>query len=269
MLKPSMIANISLFIYFPLFLVLLKVRSFKLSKTWFVPVSALYFGLVVATLFALFLNGTDSTLSQKDTFWGVFLDVINPKNRRGKVLFGGYFGAVAGIFLANLVSRQKSLSDFLDISAISISFLFFVWRISCFAGGCCYGQPSDVLGVSFDRTTVAYAHLKKTAMVINKATVPLLPTQLFSAAGNFAIFLFLLILFCRNKTRYPYFFFFAQMFLYGLGRFIIEFFRIDPREFWGPLSMSQWFSLVLLASALVFFVRNRSKIAESFKKSEA
>lgn len=265
MFKPSIIVNIALFVYFPIFLVLLKLHSFKLAKTWFVPLFALYFGVLFATLFAIFLNGNDSTFSSQDTFLSVALDLINPKNRRGKVLFGGYFGAIFGIGVANLLSRQKSLPAFLDISAISISFLFFVWRIGCFAGGCCYGEPNDTLGVSFSRKTTAFAHLKNTALVVNKATVPLLPTQLFSAAGDLIIFLFLLILFCKNKIKLPYFYFFAHAFLYGIGRFTIEFFRIDPREFWGPLSMSQWISLVLIAASLVFFIKNRKEIAESFK----
>ncbi|MBR4531578.1 prolipoprotein diacylglyceryl transferase [bacterium] len=268
MLKPPVIANIALFSYIPVFLILLKVRSVKLSKNWFVPIVAIYFGLVVATLFALFLNGADSTLSAKDSFFSVLVDVLNPKNKRGKVLFGGYFGLILGLFLADFFTKQKKFSDFLDISAISTSLLFSIWRLGCFAGGCCYGQPSETFGVSFSNKTIAYTHLKNTALVINNATVPLLPTQLLSFAGDFAIFLFLLILFCRNKTKYPYFYFFAHAFLYGLGRFTVEFFRIDPREFWGVLSMSQWISLVLIAAGTIFFIKNRKEIAESFRKND-
>ena len=258
MLRPSVIANISLFSYFLTFFVLLKVRSIKLSKTWFVPIVALYFGLVLASVFAIFFDGAESAkLLSKNSLPALILEAFNPLNKNGKVMYGGYFGSIAGILLANLTAKQKSPSTLLDISAISWSVFLVIWRIGCFLGGCCYGFPSETFGVSFSRKTIAYAHLKNTALVVNNATVPLLPTQLFSAVGNFAIFLFLLILFCRNKTRYPYFYFFAQMFLYGLGRFIIEFFRIDPREFWGLLSMSQWISLVLVAASLVFFIKNR------------
>lgn len=269
MLRPPVIANIALFSYIPIFLILLKVRSIKLSRNWFVPIVAIYFGLVLATLFALFLNGTDSSLSAQDSFFSVLIDVLNPKNKRGKVLFGGYFGLIFGLFVVDFFTKQKRFSTFLDISAISTSLLFSIWRLGCFAGGCCYGQPSETFGVSFSRKTIAYAHLKNTALVVHKATVPLLPTQLISFAGDFTIFLFLLILFCKNKTRYPYFYFFAHAFLYGLGRFTVEFFRIDPREFWGVLSMSQWISLALIAASLVFFIKNRKEIAESFRQNNA
>lgn len=265
MIKPSVVGNISMALYFPVFFVLLKVRSFKLSKTWFMPLFILYFGLLFATLFALFLNGDDSTYSSRDTVLTIVLELLNPKNRRGKVFYGAYFGGIVGVAVANFVSRQKSLPAFLDIAAIANSFFFSIWRIGCFAGGCCYGKPSDFFGISFPRRTTAFRHLKHTALVVNDATVPLIPTQLISSAGDMLIFLFLLVLFCRNKTRYPYFYFFAHAFLYGTGRFIVEFFRMDPREFWGPLSMSQWISLVLVAASLVFFIKNRKGIADSFR----
>ena len=251
----------SLFAYFSVFLILLRIRSIKLSKSWFVPFFAIYFGLCFATLLALFCNGTESSFSKNDSFFSVLVDVLNPLNSRGKVLYGGYFGAMIGILLANIVSRQKSLPDLLDISAISISLLFAVWRIGCFCGGCCYGRPSS-MGVSFGMDTAAFADLVNTSLVSGDHTVPLLPTQLISCAGDFAIFIFLFVLFCRNKIRYPYFYFFAHALLYGLGRFTIEFLRIDPREFWGPLSMSQWLSLVLIAVSLVFFIKNRKEIRQ-------
>ena len=144
MLKPPVIANIALFSYIPVFLILLKVRSIKLSKNWFVPIVAIYFGLVIATLFALFLNGTDSTWSAKDSFFSVLVDVLNPKNKRGKVLFGGYFGLILGLFLADFFTKQKKFSDFLDISAISTSLLFSIWRLGCFAGGFEFAVDGDI-----------------------------------------------------------------------------------------------------------------------------
>ena len=260
------ISNISLIVYFFIFLILLKSRSVKLSRTWFVPLFAIYFGLIFATLFAIFLNGADSSLSANDSFFSVFLDTVNPLNSRGKVQYGAYFGSIVGVFLASLfVKNEKIRPTLIDASMISFSLLFAVWRISCFLSGCCYGMPSKTFGVSFPIGTYAFRYLKGTDLVVGDATVPLLPTQLISSAGDFAIFLFLLILFCKNKTKYPYFYFFAQALLYGIGRFTIEFFRIDPREFWGPLSMSQWISLVLVAAALVFFIKNKKEIAESFK----
>lgn len=260
-------AHFAIASYFIVFIILLKIRSVKLSRSWFVPLFALYFGVSFASLFAIFLDGPESSrILSKNSIFVLILDAFNPKNSMGKVMYGGYFGSIAGIWLANFISKHKSFSELLDISAISWSLFLFIWRIGCFVNGCCYGRPSDTFGFSFPEGTNAFSLLRKTDLVVGNATVPLLPTQLISASGNLAIFMFLLILFCKNKMRYPYFYFFAQMFLYGTGRFIIEFFRIDPREFWGPLSMSQWISVVLVTVSLGFFIKNRKEIFKSFSK---
>ena len=259
--------SFSLVVYFVVFLMLLRVRSIKPAKTWFFPLFAIYVGLCLATLFCIFLDGEISSLYLSETSaLALIAEAFNPLNGRGKVLYGGYFGLIVGYLILNFVTRRKSLSTFLDISAISNSLLFAVWRIGCFLDGCCYGYPSNTFGVTFPKGTQAFRELEKIGLVVGDATVPLLPTQLISSAGDFAIFLFLLILFLKRKTTYPYFYFFAHALLYGIGRFTVEFFRIDPREFWGPLSMSQWISLVLIAAGLVFFIKNRKEIAESFGK---
>ena len=262
-------SHIALITYFIVFLILLKIRKIELKETWFIPLFAIYVGLCFATFLAVFFNGADSSLYEVDTFFTVLFDIFNPMNHRGKVMYGGHFGLIMGLWLINFFTKQKKLSTFLDISAISMSLLFALWRIGCFISGCCYGMPNDTFGISYPKKTGIFEELQGTALVVGNSTVPLLPTQLISSAGDFAIFLFLLILFCRNKTRYPYFYFFAQALLYGIGRFTVEFFRIDPREFWGPLSMSQWFSLVLIIAGLVFFLKNRKEIAESFKRNDA
>lgn len=264
------IPYIALTVYFIVCLILFKNRSIKLSRTWFVPIFALYFGLYFAALFGIFLDGTESSkLLSENSVLVLICKAFNPKNGIGKVMYGGYFGSIVGILFANFIAKQKPASILLDISSISWSAFLAVWRIGCFISGCCYGIPNNTFGISYPKKTGVFEELQGTALVVGDSTVPLLPTQLISSAGNFAIFLFLLILFCKNKTRYPYFYFFAQAFLYGLGRFTIEFFRMDPREFWGPLSMSQWLSLVLVAAGLVFFIKNRKEIVKSVSDKRA
>ena len=256
-------------VYFILFFVLLRIRSIKFVNNWFVIIFSIYFGFLFSTLFFIFLNGTDSSyyILEKPA-WELIVEALNPLHANGKVMYGGYFGAIFGAWLANFIFRRKFLSEFMDISAISITAVFAVWRISCFLNGCCFGCPSRLFGISFPKGSNAFYHLQNTPLVAGDSTVPLLPTQLISSIGDFAILFFLLFLFCKNKTRYPYFYFFAQALLYGMGRFTIEFFRIDPREFWGFLSMSQWISLVLIAAGLIFFIKNRKEIAESFRGDE-
>ena len=260
---------VSLAIYPVVFSILLKIKQVSPLKNWFVQLFAVYFGIVFATLFFIFLNGTDSSYGLLDkSAFTLILEAFNPLQPNGRVMYGGYFGAIFGIWLADFVFKCKKLPLFLDALAVSMPLTFSVWRIGCLLHGCCFGRPSRLFGISFPKGSNAFYHLQNTPLVAGDSTVPLLPTQLISSVGDFAIFLFLLILFCKNKTRYPYFYFFAQALLYGMGRFTIEFFRIDPREFWGFLSMSQWISLVLIAAGLIFFIKNRKEIAESFRGDE-
>ena len=254
-------------VYFTVFLILLKVRSVNLIKNWFLTIFPIYFGFLFSTLFFIFLNGTDSLYYiLKKPAWELIVEALNPLHANGKVMYGGYFGAIFGVWLANLMFKRKMLSEFMDISAISITAVFAVWRVSCLLNGCCFGYPCKLFGISFPKGTNAFYHLQNTQFVVGNSTVPLLPTQLISSIGDFAIFFLLLTFFCKNKTKYPYFYFFAQAFLYGLGRFTIEFFRMDPREFWGILSMSQWISLVLIIAGTIFFIKNRKEISESFRQ---
>lgn len=257
----------SILMYFFTFLMLSRIRSISLRQNWFIPFFPLYFGLMFATLFFVFLNGSDSSYpSSEKSVPILILGALNPFGRNGKVMYGAYFGSIVGILIANSLFKRESLSKFLDISAISASLSFSIWRIGCFIGGCCYGIPNEIFGIRFYQSTAAHAKLRNTPLVSGEYTVPLIPTQLISSIGDFLIFLFLLTLFRKNRTSYPYFYFFAQAFLYGIGRFTVEFFRMDPREIWGPLSMSQWLSLVLVAAGLIFFIKNRKEISESFKK---
>lgn len=212
----NLYVTIPILVYFLIFIVLLKIRSVNISQTWFVPLFALYFGVSFATLFAIFLDGSESSkLLSENSVLILVLQAFNPKNGLGKVMYGGYFGSIVGILFANLIAKQKP-SILLDISSISWSVFLVIWRIGCFLDGCCYGCPSKTFGISLSKDSMAFRHLQGTDLVVGDSTVPLFPTQLISCAGDFAIFLFLLILFCKNKTKYPYFYFFAQALLYGM-----------------------------------------------------
>ena len=88
------------------------------------------------------------------------------------------------------------------------------------------------------------------------AGVPLIPTQLFSAAGDLLI-VCLLLVYERRKAAYrtlaPTYFF-----LYGTGRFCIEFLRDDPRGSVGALSTSQFISVfVVILSAVLYWWEGR------------
>jgi phosphatidylglycerol:prolipoprotein diacylglycerol transferase len=84
--------------------------------------------------------------------------------------------------------------------------------------------------------------------------VPLHPTQLYEAVAELVILVGLLVLERRGRA-FPGRTFFAYLFVYGVSRFAIEFYRGDPRGFvFGGISTSQFISAMLVPISVVMFV---------------
>ncbi len=153
----------------------------------------------------------------------------------GLVYYGGFLAAVPVFFI---VSRKYGINSLKFADSISKGLVLghFFGRLGCFTKGCCYGLENSAFGFVFPELN---DHLKH------------LPTQLYEAAGLALIFLVL------NSVKKKYDGQILQMYLalYGLLRFIIEFFRGDFR---GPsflwFSVSQWISLGLLSAAILLHV---------------
>ncbi|RMG86047.1 MAG: prolipoprotein diacylglyceryl transferase [Candidatus Dadabacteria bacterium] len=112
-------------------------------------------------------------------------------------------------------------------------------RIGCFFAGCCYGAECDLpWAVTFtDPRGLAPLNL------------PLHPTQLYSALGNLGIFLVLYLGF-RKRWGGTGRVFGLYLVLYPAFRFVVEFFRNDPRGALGPLSTSQALGIPLFLFGL-------------------
>lgn len=166
----------------------------------------------------------------------------NPLNTLSGGGFVVYGGLIAGVLAAMLMCRAKKVSflGYFDLTAPSIALAQGFGRIGCFLAGCCYGcQTDSFLGVVFPESAIA------------PSGVRLLPTQLFSSAGDFAIAA-VLLLYARKECRTGkvgalY------LILYSVGRFCIEFFRSDARGAVGALSTSQFISIFTLALGLALF----------------
>jgi phosphatidylglycerol:prolipoprotein diacylglycerol transferase len=90
--------------------------------------------------------------------------------------------------------------------------------------------------------------------------VPLHPTQLYEAGAELLI-LGLLLAFERRGRPFPGRTFWAYMLLYGISRFIIEFYRGDDRGVILGVSTSQFVSLIAVPVALAMLIRLRSRAA--------
>ena len=165
----------------------------------------------------------------------------------GLVFYGGFLAAMPVLYWRIRYWRQSPLEIF-DIAAPGLVLAQSVGRLGCLSAGCCFGRRCDLPIAVIFTDPLSHAPLN----------VPLYPTQIFHALADAVIF-FLLVVINRRSHKVGYVAF-SYLVLYGIGRFVIEFWRGDPRGFYAGLSTSQWISLVLLAGAiLLWFLRlNRS-----------
>ena len=178
----------------------------------------------------------------------------------GFVVYGGIIG---GILAGYAVCRIKKISfwDYLDCATPSIALAQGFGRIGCFLAGCCYGMETDSwCAITFTNSQFAPNH------------VPLVPTQIFSSVFDFAHFVLLYVITRRSKV--PGFTSSLYLIIYGVGRFVIEFFRGDLiRGSVGALSTSQFISIFIVAFGVVLMVKKlrdskRDQIAQENTRDE-
>ena len=97
------------------------------------------------------------------------------------------------------------------------------------------------------------------------AGVHLIPTQLYSAA--FDLLLAAFMIFCSRKVKRRGDISVIYFGGYATGRFIIEFFRDDPRGTVGPLSTSQFISILMLGFSIVLYcIERKLNLPPSWKE---
>jgi phosphatidylglycerol:prolipoprotein diacylglycerol transferase len=174
--------------------------------------------------------------------------IKDPMSVLGSEGFVVYGGIILGVLAAITYCRIKKISfmEYFDLLMPSVSIAQGFGRIGCFLAGCCYGrETTSALGVVFPEGCMAPAGVK------------LLPTQLFSSAGDFLIAGILIWFYKKRKhtgdggALY--------MLLYGIGRFCIEFLRSDERGGIGSLSTSQFISIIIVIGAGILFANNRRR----------
>lgn len=177
----------------------------------------------------------------------------------GITFIGGLIGGAACFLALYFIFRKKidgKLTQIISLIPCCIFVAHGFGRVGCFFAGCCHGKPTDFfLGVKFPGMTQA-VH----------------PTQLYEAAFLFAMFGICTLLLFKFRFKHNLSLYFAS---YGLFRFLIEFLRGDSRgEFVGPVSPSQFWSLIMIVIAVgVFFIERKfvnlpEKEPENLQKEE-
>jgi phosphatidylglycerol:prolipoprotein diacylglycerol transferase len=168
--------------------------------------------------------------------------------RSGGVFYGGLIVAVL-VALWYIRRIGLPLWTTCDVFAPGIALGHIVGRLGCFFAGCCYGLPTDrPWAVTFTNPFAA-------SNVGTPLNTPLHPTQLYEAGAE-ALILGLLLATESRGRRFPGRTFWLYLLLYSVSRFIIEFFRGDPRGTVLTFSTSQFISLLLapLSIAMLLYL---------------
>lgn len=188
-------------------------------------------------------------VGSKLLFWIVELDqvIADPHYlietlREGFVFYGSLVGGLVGMWI--YAKRAKlPFFAFFDLFCPSLVLAQAFGRIGCFLAGCCYGSPCA------DSCAIAVTYPPGGAA---PSGVPLLPTQLMEAAFLF-ILTFVLMRILKAKRPFGTV---AGWYcvLYGVWRFIIEFYRSDDRGAVGALSTSQFIGIGVVIAGIVLLL---------------
>lgn len=157
----------------------------------------------------------------------------------GLIFYGGAVFSVFGFWLATRQKKLpfwKSLDFIIPYGVLTHAF----GRFGCFMNGCCYGKPCDL----------------SWCVLFPGHAQPVHPTQLYEAAFNLLLAFFLLSR--RKKVRFEGQIALLYFLLYGLGRYLLEFFR-EPVSQWLGLTSNQWVSVAMITVVFVVFMAKRHK----------
>lgn len=183
---------------------------------------------------AIILHQIIEIITNYETIPYLFKDFDYFKNHWsiGLVFYGGLYGALVGCSVYTKVFKQDTRAVFMYISPVIPLFHMF-GRLGCFLVGCCHGMESEQFGIAYTEAIGA------------ANGIPYIPIQLYEAIGDLVIFIILVINQFKVKKCYQPIGIYLT--LYGILRFVLEFFRGDEvRGIFGFLSTSQWISLVTI-----------------------
>ncbi len=181
----------------------------------------------------------------------------------GMVFYGGFIG---GLFCGLLYIKIKHLDipEILDIMAPGVAIAIGIGRIGCFLNGCCFGRVTNsFIGVRFPQRylpPVYWSHLKRGLIPSNALySLPVIPTQLISTIDLLVIFGILWGI--RNRVPFTGFLFSLFIGLYGLHRFIIDYFRYYEGSalILKVLTLSQAFSILMMLLSIIIIISGISK----------
>lgn len=215
------------------------------QKIWNLAIYGILIGLAVSKIW-LVASAWDYYLANPGQIFSI------ETFESGGTFYGGVLGGAVWVLLYAHYQKMPLL-PVLDLCAAPVALGHAIGRIGCFAAGCCYGRPTTLpWGVTFTSPVAE----KVAGTPLN---VPLHPTQLYEAAGEFANCVALIWLGSPRRTgaRFGGQLVGTYFILYGIERGAIEFLRDDPGRtmmFHDSVSLMQLVSVgLVLAGAFLWW----------------
>ncbi|MDD5647524.1 MAG: prolipoprotein diacylglyceryl transferase [Dehalococcoidia bacterium] len=161
-------------------------------------------------------------------------------NFAGLAIWGAMLGGLAAILIFCLV---KKMSFWLlgDIAAPGAILGQAIGRLGCLVNGCCYGLTCEL------PIAVIYSNPNSYAPI----GVPIYPTQLFHIVWDLAGFAVLWSL--RKKLRPEGTLFLLWLIFFGMGDFVIRFFR-ESEPFLFNLPQAQVIDILIVVAAVITLI---------------
>lgn len=171
--------------------------------------------------------------------------------RAGLVWYGGLLG---GALAVTLLIRMKKLPFFrvADAVAPGLAIGYSLGRVGCFLVGDDYGRPTDsFVGIAFPKgappTTAGSLRdfgVRIDPLIPDTTLLRVHPTQLYEAGA--ALLMFLILLSASKRPHVAGRVFGLFLILLGIERFVVEIVRAKDDRFFGPFTMAQLISVVLV-----------------------
>jgi len=173
----------------------------------------------------------------------------------GIVLYGGILAALVSVTWFAWRHRQECQPLLLADIVIPSFFLALAFgRLGCFLNGCCWGDPCGLpWAVTFPRDSVPFNALLVRGLIDPGAagSLPLHPTQVYSALNALVLSAVTAAVFSAHHRHGQVMA--VGLIAYPLTRLVLERLRNDEAgQFGTALTVSQWFSLLLLAAGIGF-----------------
>lgn len=158
--------------------------------------------------------------------------------KNGFAYFGALLFNIIAIAVYSIITRKdfSTLADYLaPFLILSQAFV----RVGCFMAGCCYGRPTGShFGITFESVDNIARH----------------PTQIYEAILLITVYLTVRVVYGRWKNI-PGKTFLLTLFLYCIGRFFIEFFRVDSPPIFMGITFAQAVCLFMATYSGVSMLR--------------